>query len=125
MTIDSYLRAELQSLRLQTHIIEPSLGFTEKMMNHATRVEQQRRARINIWFAMTALAPYILRQLWSLIRGDFISLGTLPLGNYLTPAYQAMMSSLAIYALLAGGVVLALFVVGLPRWRTSELRVRK
>lgn len=125
MSIDSYIRAEMQNLHLQTHVIEPSTGFTEKMVHQATLVEQQRRARINIWFAVTALTPYALRQLWSLIRSDFISLSSLPGGHYLVPAYQAFMSSLAIYALLGAGVLLAFFIVGLPRWRKSELHVAK
>ncbi len=125
MTIDHYLRAELQSLHLQTHVIQPSLGFTKKVMGHATQVEQQRRARINIWFAMTALAPYALRQVWSLMRGNYFSLSSMPFGHYLVPVYHDFMSPLAIYVLLGAGVLLALFVVGLPKWRKSELRIAK
>ena len=122
MSIDSYIRSELKSLRLQTHVIEPSSGFAERIVIKVTTAEQQRRASINIWFAVIALAPFALRQLWSLIRSDFLSLAELPMGNYLTVAYQVIMSSIAMYALLGFGILLAFFIVGLPKWRLSELK---
>lgn len=120
MTIDSYIRSQVQSLRLQTHIVEPSLGFAGRVVNHAVEIEKQCRARINIWFAVTALTPYVLRQLWSFIRSDFVSLSGLPFGSELATAYHALMSSFASYALVAGGIVLAVFIVGFPKWRLGQ-----
>lgn len=120
VSVDNYIRSRIQDLRVQTHVVEPSLGFVENVVRHAVEIENQRRARINIWFAVTALAPYVLRQLWSLIRSDFVSLSGLPFGDELVTAYQVLMSSFASYALVAGGIVLAVFIVGFPKWRLER-----
>ena len=86
--------------------IAPSSAFAGRVVDHVIAVEKQRRARINIFFALLALSPYALRQGWSLIRGDFVSVAHLPLAHAIQAIYGAFMSSLATYVLIAGGIVL-------------------
>ena len=99
--------------------LEPSADFVGKVMQEATTYEKRRRASITIWFGVLALMPYALRELWFLLRGDFISVTSLPFSNVVATAYDIFMSTTAIYVLLAAGFLLALFVVGLPQWRLN------
>lgn len=122
MDIDNYIRSEIHSLRAQSHVVEPSQGFVGTVMNRAYTVERQRRARINIWFAVIALSPYAARELWSLIRHDYFSLSAFPLSSILVEGYHLFMSSFATYILVAFGIVMALYFIGLPKWRMAELR---
>ncbi|MEK7615608.1 MAG: hypothetical protein AAB420_00190 [Patescibacteria group bacterium] len=115
--VDQFIRTKVAHFSSQPYIIEPSTGFVRRVVNHATMVEKQRRARINIWFALVALTPYALRALWSLIRSDFVSVLSLPFGNTVSQAYGVFMSSITAYAMLGAGIVLAVYIVGLPRWR--------
>ena len=119
MSIDHYLRAEVQRLRVPASVIAPSSTFAGRVVNHIAVVEKQRRARINIFFALIALSPYALRQGWSLIRGDFVSVASLPLAHAIQAVYGVFMSSLATYVLIAGGIVFAVYVVGLPKWHRA------
>lgn len=118
--IDTYIRGEVQQLQWGGYVMEPSTGFARKVVDHAMLYEKQRRARVNTWFAIVALAPFAIRELWSLVRHDYISVEHLPLGHLITQAYGVFMSSFALYALIAGGLLLATFVVGLPHWHTAR-----
>ena len=110
----------MQAYHSPLHLVEPSAQFTQRVMNAAVGIEKQRRTRIAVWFALLAIAPYAVRQLWSFIRGDFISVASLPFGHALSEAYLAFMSSTATYVLLAFGILLAFYIVGLPSWRRRE-----
>lgn len=120
--VDEFIRTEVLQLHPKMYTIEPSFGFSRRVARQAAILEQQRRARINIWFASVAFTPYAFRELWSLVRNDFISASGLPLGHFIVRAYSVFMSSFATYILLAGGILLALGIVGLPSWRKAELR---
>ena len=98
------------------------MGFSERVMDQATLVEKRRFMRLNIYFAIVALLPYLARQMWSFARHDFFSVTHFPLGNVIAEVYRALMSSPATYVFLGGGIVLALFIVGLPRWRMAEFQ---
>ena len=98
------------------------MGFAERVMDQATLVEKRRFVRLNIYFAVVALLPYLSRQMWSLARRDFFSVSEFPLGSMIAEVYRALMSSPATYALVGGGIILALFIVGLPRWRTTQFQ---
>ena len=103
------------------YTLEPAQGFVQRVMGEATRVEQQRRTRINIWFGVLALAPFAVRELWFLVRHDFFSVSSFPFGNTLTSVYQAFLSSITAYAFVAGGILLAIYVVGLPHIKLPRL----
>ncbi len=95
--------------------IQPSRGFVLKVMNEVTRIEQRRRLRLNIGFGVLAVTPFVLRQCWFLVRGDFFALSEFPLNTFLIPVYNAFLSSLSGYVFVAGGIILAVYVLGFPR----------
>ncbi len=99
--------------------LEPSADFAGRVMQDAMTYEKRRRTRITVWFGILALLPYALRELWFLLRGDFVSVTGLPFGDFIAAAYHIFISTTAIYILLAAGFLLALFVVGLPQWRLN------
>jgi len=94
-------------------------------MNEAVLMEKRQIRRINFWFGFIALSPLIAREIWDFVRDDFISVADLPLSSILQQAYSVFMSSVAPYALLGAGTLLAFYVVGFPRWRISTLQVAR
>lgn len=107
-------------MRFNENTIEPSSGFVQRVMGEAERVEQHRRTRINIWFGVLALAPFAIRELWFLVRSDFFAVSKFPFSTLLTQIYQVFLSPLTAYALVIGGLLLATYVVGLPKWQRSR-----
>ncbi len=108
-----------------TYTLDPSVDFVPNIMDRAVRYEKQRRSRINFLFAIIALAPFATREVWSLVRHDYISLSKLPWGGFLVQAYSVIMSPTAIVGFLALGFLLALFILGLPKWRVQGSYVQK
>ena len=106
----------MQQLRYEANAIEPSPEFARRTIQRARKIERQRRLRFNVGFALLTLAPFGIRVLWTLIRDNYFSVGSFPFANVITYLYQMFMSSFAPYVLVAGGFILALYVVGLPHW---------
>lgn len=120
--IDRYIRREVQQLPGNDFVLSPSQVFVKNVMSQVTTLERQRQLKMNVLFGVVAISPFIVREVWFAIRHDFISVAHLPFGDFLTKAYSVFLSSMTAYAFVAGGVLLAVFIVGLPKWRVPFLQ---
>lgn len=120
-SIDRYLRTEVQQLRYEANAIEPTPEFARRTIQRAREIERRRRLRLNIGFAVLALAPFGMRETWEFIRHDFVSVASLPFARIITYIYHMIMSPFAPVVLIAGGFVVAMYIVGLPHWRKPIL----
>lgn len=112
-------------MRSAEYFIEPSYRFSNKVIDHIREVEKQRHTRLSTWFVIVAFVPFVFRILWSLMRGDFVSVSSLPLASYITYLYSIFMSGITNYALLGAGILLAVYIVGLPSWKKIHVGILK
>lgn len=118
--VDEYIRDKMHYFSPQHHSIEPHAEFTGRVMNQILLVERQHRIRMNVLFCVVALGPIALREIWFFIRNDFISVTELPLGHMVSQVYNAFLSPMTTYAFMAGGLLLAVFIVGFPHWHIAR-----
>lgn len=105
--LDNLIRVRLQDFAGGFDFIEPPQDFKKKTMAKIYRIERSRRRLKNIFTAVLFLSPFIARQTWLIVRGDYFSVARLPLGDLIAGAYQTFISPASAYALLAFGIFCA------------------
>lgn len=119
--LDQYISRRVQHTRPVSMTIRPPRDFAERVLTQAKQLEQRRSWLIRIGIGFWAVGPITIRQLWMLVRADYFSLSSLPLGDWLVRSYGAALSPLAMYLLIASGVgtASAYYVVRNKRMRTA------
>lgn len=102
--LDNFIRSKLARLEV-VHYIQPSVNFTSKVMRQIGLVERRRRWMGYLAAVLLSLAPLAVREVWLLVRGDYFSVGSLPMGRLIAGAYNFFLSPAALYILLALGVL--------------------
>lgn len=113
--LDDLIRSKLHSLNEPKYHIEPSVDFTRRVMLQVGLINRRQRWAGYLLAVVLSLAPLAVREIWMLVRGDYFSASSLPLGQLVVGAYQFFLSPAALYILLALGVLAFLF-------RASKLR---
>ena len=110
--IDNFIRSKLARLdsarlaRLETsHQVQPSADFTGRVMKQVGLLERRRRWIGYLAAVFLSLTPLAVREIWMLIRGDYFSASSLPMGRLIVGAYQFLLSPAALYILLALGIL--------------------
>jgi len=102
--LDQYISRHVQYSRPVSMSIRPPHDFTERVITQARQLEQRRSWLIRIGIGFWAVGPITLRELWMLMRADYFSLSSFPMGDWLVRSYGAVLSPLAMYLLIASGV---------------------
>lgn len=106
--IDNFIRSKLMQPDSQ-HYVQPSANFTSRIMRQIGIIERRKRWMAYLAASLLSLAPLAIREIWLLIRGDYFSVSTLPMGRLIVGAYNFFLSPAALYILLALGVLAFLF----------------
>lgn len=122
IALDRYIRSGVLSFRKDAYTLEPTHMFTENVLTRVREIERQKNVKMTILFAVIALAPFLSRELWFIVRNNFIHASSLPLGKLLIAAYKIFLKSGSAYVFIGGGFLLALYIVGLPKWRIPYLQ---
>lgn len=112
--IDNFIRSRLAAPPIGHHI-QPSVDFTARLMRQISLLERRKRWLAYLAAVLLSLTPLAAREVWLLIRGDYFSVGSLPMSQLIVGAYRFFLSPAALYILLALGVLAFLF-------RASRLR---
>lgn len=107
INMDNLIRTRIQDFGGNFDFIKPSQDFKKRTMAKIYRIERSRRRLKNIFIAGLFLSPFIARQAWLIVRGDYFSVARLPLGDFIAGAYQMFISPASAYALLAFGIFCA------------------
>ena len=81
INLDNLIRAKIQNSAGGFHYIEPSADFAKRTMAKIYRLERNRRRIWNMFIAVLFLSPFIVSQIWLIVRGDYFSVANLPLGD--------------------------------------------
>lgn len=110
--VDNFIRSRIQSLRDTSRGIQPSVDFVKRTMKRIQKIEKQRRFWIQVWAVVASLAPFVVRETWMFVRGDYFSVSGLPLvGSLVVAAYQLFLSPIGLYLLLFGGIVASVIYI--------------
>ncbi len=112
--LDDFIRSKLMRPDIK-HYIQPSANFTTKIMRQVGILERRKRWMAYLAAVLLSLAPLAVREIWMLIRGDYFSASSLPMGRLIVGAYKFFLSPAALYILLALGILAFLL-------RASKLR---
>ena len=112
--IDNIIRVRVQRLASPMRI-RPSEKFVERTMVRIRAVQRRQQFLRDCSVLLIALSPVFLREAWTLLRGDYVSLARLPLGRVLVGGYQFFMSELGVSVLLIAGTTI--FIAYLLRFR--------
>lgn len=102
--IDNFIRSKLAQPEMR-HYIQPSADFATKIMRQIGILERRKRWTAYLAAVLLSLTPLAVREIWLLIRGDYFSVGSLPLGQLIVGAYSFFLSPAALYVLLALGIL--------------------
>jgi len=124
--IDDFIRSQVGVLPRNMRVIETPKNFEKSIMD-SVRIKEKRRARLLIvWFAVVALAPTLARACWGMVRHDYFSISSLPMGTILIKIYGLAMSSAALAVFFVLGIAIANRIylgawlkVPLPIWKTK------
>ncbi len=93
--------AESENIRF----IEAPHNFSSTIMDSVRAGEERRATIFAIIFVISAFAPAIMRLFWNLIRHDYFSLATLPMGTTLTKIYTTSMSGVVFFILISLAII--------------------
>lgn len=81
--------------------IEPSLNFTKKTMSELGKVAERRQFYKRAVVTTAALTPSLTREAWMFVRGDYIAVSSLPMGEVIAGAYRAFITPATGYVFVA------------------------
>ncbi|PJE50557.1 MAG: hypothetical protein COV29_04080 [Candidatus Yanofskybacteria bacterium CG10_big_fil_rev_8_21_14_0_10_36_16] len=87
--------------------IDPSSDFTKNVMIKLHNFKKMQNWMSKLAVIAVSLSPFSIRIIWDYVRGDYFSVSSMPLGNYLYQAYHVLMTSMAAYSMFALGIVAA------------------
>lgn len=120
--LDRYIRSGILSSRSDAYTLEPTRLFTENVITSVQKIEKQKNVKLTVLFAFITLAPFSIREIWFLVRHNYFSVSEFPLSGIITDVYKLFLTSAATYVFIGGGFLLALYIVGLPKWRVPYLQ---
>ena len=103
--LDNFIRSKIQNLNQMDYQIEPSADFTHRVMSNVKILERRRRWTGYLIAVVLSMVPLAVREAWMFIRGDYFSVGSLPMGQLIVGAYQFFLSPAALYILLSLGIL--------------------
>ena len=103
--LDDFIRSRIQNLNRIKYKIEPSADFTHRVMSNIKILERRRRWMGYLAAIVLSMIPLAAREVWMLIRGDYFSASSLPLGGLIIGAYKFFLSPATLYILLALGIL--------------------
>lgn len=107
--LDNFIKSKLHGLGGSQRQIEPSADFSKGVMVKIKMIERQRRWMGYFLAVVLSLTPLAVREIWMMIRGDYFSVSSLPMGRLIVEAYRFLLSPAALYILLALAVLAFLF----------------
>lgn len=90
---------------MRKYHIEPSRDFVERTILKIAELDSQKKLIANVFKIALIFTPFIVREVWLLIRHDFFSVSALPFNNMIVSAYGFFISGMAFYLLLSAGVI--------------------
>lgn len=102
--LDNLIRSKIVGLRSR-YYIEPSADFTHRVMSGIKALERRRRWMGYLVAVVLSMVPLAFREIWMMVRGDYFSASSLPMGRLIIGAYQFFLSPAALYILLALGIL--------------------
>lgn len=102
--LDNLIKSKITGLKPRYHI-EPSADFTHRVMSGIKVLERRRRWMEYLAAVVLSMIPLAVREIWMIVRGDYFSASSLPLGGLIVGAYKFFLSPAALYILLALGVL--------------------
>lgn len=102
--LDNFIRSKLATPPIGYHI-QPSADFTAKVMRQIGLIQRRQRWAAYLAAVLLSLVPLAAREIWLLIRGDYFSVSSLPMGQLIVGAYNFFLSPAALYILLALGIL--------------------
>lgn len=110
--VDNFIRLKIQNLRDTSRGIQPSADFVKQTMKQIRKFEKQRRFWIQVWAVVASLAPFVVRETWMFVRGDYFAVSSVPLvGRWVAAVYQLFLSPIALFILLFGGIVASVIYI--------------
>ncbi len=103
--IDDLIRLRVQGLSRPKYTIEPSADFTRRVMAKVGLINRRQRWTAYLLTVVLSMVPLAMRETWLLVRGDYFSASSLPLGRLIVGVYNFFLSPAALYILLALGVL--------------------
>jgi hypothetical protein len=112
MDIDNFIREKLALMKGGSFDIDPSPDFCKTTMAKICEIDRRRSFLITYGMAISVtLAPPVAKHIWLLIRNDYFSLGGIPLGGYIVPFYQFLISISGSFILLLTGGITSLIII--------------
>lgn len=99
--LDELIRSKLRSFHKPKFYIEPSADFTHRVMTSIKVLERRKRWMAYLGAIVLSMIPLAGREVWMLVRGDYFSASSLPMGHLIVGAYRFFLSPAALYILLA------------------------
>lgn len=110
---DAYLKSQGDFFMKTKYQIEPSPDFREKTLTRITAAYEHKVLVTKIWVIISMYLPFCLREIWNFTRNDFFSVGSWPLGGYLTSIYSfAIANATGVYLLGIGLVSTFIYLKG-------------
>lgn len=110
--VDNLIKMRLRELHSDRYLIQPSRDFASRTMEKVRKVDKQHRFWTHVWIVVASLAPFVVRETWLFVRGDYFSVSNLPLvGGLVVTAYSFFMSPVAMYLLLSGGIIASILYI--------------
>lgn len=104
--VDNFIKSKIQNFYDADRGIQPSADFVNRTMKQIRKFEKKRRFWIQVWAVVASLAPFVIRETWMLVRGDYFAVSGVPfVGRWIAAAYQLFLSPIGLYFLLFGGII--------------------
>ncbi len=103
--LDDLIRAKIGVLAKTRYLIEPSAGFTGKVMARINHINRKRRWAGYLLTVFISMAPLAIREIWMLMRGNYFSVSSWPMGRFIVEMYRFFVSPAALYVLFTLGVL--------------------
>lgn len=108
---------------MRKHQIEPSRDFAERTLLKIARIDEQKKIISHSLALALIFSPFLIRQIWLMVRQDYFSISNLPFAGTVASAYGFFLSALAFYLFLAAGVVGATFYLFSAKFFYRKLRL--
>src|SRR3989344_8683706 len=120
--LDNLIKSKIAGLKPR-YFIEPSAGFTHRVMSNIKVLERRRRWMGYLAAVVLSMVPLAVREVWMLIRGDYFSASSLPMGRLIVGTYGFFLSPAALYILIALSVLAFLFRANKLRRGYNYIRI--
>ncbi|OGN04529.1 MAG: hypothetical protein A2831_00715 [Candidatus Yanofskybacteria bacterium RIFCSPHIGHO2_01_FULL_44_17] len=121
--LDNFIRSKLAKPDISWGHIRPSADFTARVMRQVGLLERRKRWAAYLIAILLSLAPLAVREVWMLVRGDYFSASTLPMGRLIVGTYGFFLSPAALYILIALSVLAFLFRANKLRRGYNYIRI--